>query len=164
MVASASQSLARQAFALRSVFPESMPALHRGVLTWEGRVHPHPLSASYDLRLCVTSPGRTQVFVANPQLVPNSDGLLPHVYEDGSLCLNRFGEWTFGMLVTDTLIPWACEWLVAYEVWLATNLWMGDGPDTYDPESQRNLLHRFTVAPIQRPRPKGRASRTRSTF
>lgn len=165
MVASVSQSLARQAFALRSVFPESRPELYQGRLTWEGRLQPHPLSASYDLRLRLTAGGTTQVFVTTPKLTPNADGMLPHVYGDGSLCLNRFGEWNFDMLVTDTLIPWACEWLVAYELWLATNLWMGDGPDTYGPETQRNLLHRFAVAPVQQqPRPKGRASRSRSTF
>jgi len=135
--------VARQAFALRSVFPETRPIVGRGRLSWEGTVRPHQLSNEYLLQLTAQDGQTPTVFVVAPQLRPNSRGLLPHVYDDGSLCLNRFGDWSPAMLVTDSVIPWACEWLVAYELWLATDTWFGDGPDAYDLSSQRALLHEF---------------------
>ena len=138
--------VARQAFALRSVFPETRPTVGRGRLSWEGRVRPHPLSSEYLLQLTAQDGRTPTVFVVAPQLRPNSNGLLPHVYYDGSLCLNRFGDWSPEMLVTDSMIPWACEWLVAYELWLATDTWFGDGPDAYDLSSQRALLHGFEAS------------------
>ena len=31
------------------------------------------------------------------------------------------------MLIVDTIVPWTAEWLLHYEVWLATGEWLGDG-------------------------------------
>lgn len=142
----ANPGVARQAFALRSVFPDTRPTVRRGYLSWEGKVRPHALADEYLLQLTAHDSKPARVFVVAPQLRPNSEGLLPHVWGDGSLCLNRFGDWSPGMLMTDTVIPWACEWLVAYEFWLATNSWLGDGPEAYDFESQRALLHVFDAS------------------
>ena len=30
------------------------------------------------------------------------------------------------MLIVDTIVPWAAEWLLHYEIWLATGEWFGD--------------------------------------
>ena len=78
-----------------------------------------------------------------PALRPNDDGLMPHVYDDGSLCVSQRGDWRPHMLFTDTFIPWSCEWLLHYELWLATSIWHGDGPDTMDVEPQARILHPY---------------------
>ena len=31
------------------------------------------------------------------------------------------------MFIADTIVPWACEWLLHYEIWLATGEWHGGG-------------------------------------
>jgi hypothetical protein len=31
------------------------------------------------------------------------------------------------MYIADTIVPWAALWLVFYEYWLATGLWLGGG-------------------------------------
>jgi hypothetical protein len=53
---------------------------------------------------------------------------LPHVYPLNTLCLflgNR--EWHESIPIADTLVPWASEWLLYYELWLATGEWLGGG-------------------------------------
>jgi hypothetical protein len=46
-----------------------------------------------------------------------------------TLCLflgNR--EWHVSIPIADTLVPWASEWLLFYELWLATGgPWLGEG-------------------------------------
>lgn len=79
------------------------------------------VSLRYDARRHPT------VRVVNPALVPNGDDELPHICPDGSLCLYRPGEWTWGDPLAKTVIPWACEWLFHYEVWRATGEWSGSG-------------------------------------
>lgn len=31
------------------------------------------------------------------------------------------------MLLADTYVPWTMEWLVDFELWLATGEWLGGG-------------------------------------
>ena len=31
------------------------------------------------------------------------------------------------MLLADTIVPWAAEWLMHYELWLVTGEWTGGG-------------------------------------
>ncbi|MDY0295864.1 MAG: hypothetical protein RB296_00975 [Acidobacteriota bacterium] len=42
------------------------------------------------------------------------------------------------MIIAKTIVPWASEWLIFYELWLATGEWLGGGihAGTYkeDPE------------------------------
>lgn len=52
---------------------------------------------------------------------------LPHVFSDGSLCLNLASDWNRAMLVADTTVPWAAEWLYFYELWLPEGQWYGGG-------------------------------------
>jgi len=33
------------------------------------------------------------------------------------------------MLIADTIIPWASEWLFHYEIWKVTKTWHGGGHD-----------------------------------
>jgi hypothetical protein len=59
-------------------------------------------------------------------LVVRPDEELPHTFiHDDSLCLyyNEFSP--ARNLFADTLVPWASEWLLHYELWLATGAWHG---------------------------------------
>jgi hypothetical protein len=59
---------------------------------------------------------------------------LPHVYENDELCLYYPGEWSGKSHIADTIIPWISEWLLHYEIWLATGEWQGGGehPSTHE--------------------------------
>lgn len=142
-----SSNLARQAYAIRNVRPDGLLRVDAGRLTWRGTLHPSPLCEQYDVVLQATEGKAPCIFVASPALVPNEDGMLPHVYDNGSLCLFRRGQWNDRMLVVDTVLPWASEWLFAYELWRIDGVWHGDGPEAYNPKAQAALLHPFTPPP-----------------
>jgi hypothetical protein len=44
-------------------------------------------------------------------------------------------EWTVGMSIANTIVPWTSEWLAHYEIWLATGDWQGGGEWPPRPES-----------------------------
>lgn len=133
-----------QALALDRVLPHGRTRLRPGRLSWIGSVQPGAGCGTYELRLDARPLQPPSVFVSSPTLRPNDAGLLPHVYDDGSLCVSQNGDWRPHMLFTDTFVPWSCEWLINYELWLATSLWHGDGPDMLDPESQARILHPYS--------------------
>lgn len=102
-------------------------------MIWDGRLTPTALSDSYRIRLTYSLEDHNspRVFMIDPamRLV---DGALPeHVYknEDGRLCLflPRSGEWNQAKPLADTIVPWASEWLLHYEIWLGTGKWCGGG-------------------------------------
>lgn len=137
-------ALPLQALALDRLMPQGRTWLRPGRLHWIGSVQPAAGCGTYDLRL-TARPGRPPTIVVTaPALQPNEDGHMPHVYDDGSLCVSQRGDWRPHMLFTDTFIPWSCEWLINYELWLATSIWFGDGPDMLDPESQARILHPYS--------------------
>ena len=136
-------SLPIQALALDRLLPGGRTRLGPGSLTWLGIVQPGQNCGRYELRLQARPATPPKIFVTAPALRPDADGLLPHVYDDGSLCVSQRGDWRPNMLFVDTFLPWSCEWLVYYELWLATGVWYGDGPDMLDAESQERILHPY---------------------
>jgi hypothetical protein len=68
------------------------------------------------------------VRVLDPVLQPRPDAdALPHIYAEGDLCLFAPGEWNSSMAIGRTIIPWASEWLLHYEIWHAAGEWTGGG-------------------------------------
>lgn len=76
------------------------------------------------------------VFVLKPEIKPRSGGEfadIPHlIYNEqepklSALCLfdPDQGEWDKTMLIADTIIPWASEWLHDYELWHYDGVWRG---------------------------------------
>lgn len=126
--------LVHQAGTLKSYFPNS-EIKRKGdkELTWVGTVTPSPLSATYILKLHYKYKEGAEVFVIEPEPLQFAKGktALPHVYStpEQQLCLYYplEKEWDTGMYYVKTLIPWACEWLVHYECWVATGTWHGGG-------------------------------------
>ncbi len=127
-------SLINQAGALKSYFPGTkIKRISEMELTWIGSVTPTPLSATYTLRLHYKLEKGAKVYVIDPKPLQLAEGknLLPHVYStpEQRLCLYypTSKEWDPQMYYVKTLIPWACEWLVHYECWVATGTWHGGG-------------------------------------
>ena len=122
-------SPAMQGVALKCRFPDSELRVRGRTIIWTATLRPTPGSREYTLRITYTpngSPPRVEVLSD----LPSRPGeVLPHVYRDGSLCLHMAGEWSRDMFIADTTVPWACEWLFHYEIWLATGEWHGGGED-----------------------------------
>ena len=99
-------------------------------------VRPTPLSVEYTLKV-VFEPDQKipfSVYVVNPKPLKLAAGAtrLEHVYgdyQDQNLCLYRprKNQWDGSMLLSETAIPWAVEWLYFYEIWVCTGKWLGGG-------------------------------------
>lgn len=131
-------SLARQAFALRARFPEARVKLSPTRFVWTDTLQPSPASRFYTVRIVLSNGRFPRVEVVEPTLETRPGESLPHVFDDGSLCLHLENEWTSDMLLVETTLPWTSEWLINYEIWKATVAWYGGGqwppPRPRDPE------------------------------
>jgi hypothetical protein len=121
-----SLTMAQQALGLRSVFPGADLTLKPGRLSWTGRLQPCDLSRIYAVQITYARGRYPAVRVLAPKLQAAENGFLPHTYDNGTLCLYDAGQWNATMLIVDTIVPWAAEWLLHYEIWLATGEWSGD--------------------------------------
>lgn len=106
--------------------------LHASRLAWTYWAAPTPLSRDYRLRIDYRLGGVPEVFVEEPDLVLLAEGRrLPHVYDQKPtrLCLYlpRTGEWSSGMRIDQTIVPWAALWLFYFEEWLDSDDWKGGG-------------------------------------
>lgn len=131
-------SLARQAFALRARFPDGRGKLSPTRFVWTGTLQPNVVSRAYTVRIVLNKEQFPRVEVIEPTLETRPGDSLPHVFDDGSLCLHLENEWTSDMLMVHTTVPWTSEWLINYEIWKATGIWYGGGqwPPTRTPDPE----------------------------
>jgi hypothetical protein len=120
-------NLARQLVWLQAGASCGEGSLRRSRLLWRVTVQPGALTATYRIEISYRLGERPRVFVLEPGLRTLDGKGAPHRFEDGSLCLNVHGEWRPDMSLATTILPWAVEWLLHYEVWLATGEWQGGG-------------------------------------
>lgn len=125
--ASAAHSLAHQAVALDRHFPDAKVSLKPNRLQWIGKLQPSENSRIYTVRVVYRLGKHPQVRVLAPELEAGLAESLPHVFRYDNLCLYRDGEWTTDMLIAETIVPWASEWLFYYEIWRGTGEWYGGG-------------------------------------
>lgn len=101
-------------------------------LTWVGQLRPTPLSKKYTV-LVLLKNNKVETFVIEPKklILYEGETKLPHVYSTPRQKLCLFfpdgKEWNRSFLISDTIIPWASEWLYYYELWLITGKWLGGG-------------------------------------
>lgn len=122
-------SLSLQQAGLHRLFPESSAWIRRSELTWVGAITPSSLSHTYRVRLRYKLTGSPEVEVLDPILQKRGSDIPPHLYPGEKLCLYLpgIGEWNKTMMLGETIIPWTSEWLLNYEVWIATGKWCGGG-------------------------------------
>ena len=124
--------MALQAGKIKNLFQGSVIPINPNKLVWKYSLIPSPLSNTYEIKLVYIKGQNPNVYVLNPKLAlhPNATKL-PHVYDTNKqwLCLyyRKAREWKSSMLLAETIIPWTCEWLFHYEVWLSTGEWHGGG-------------------------------------
>lgn len=99
---------------------------------------PSPIGREYRV-LIDRKEATSRVYVLEPDLNALANGRkIPHIYSTivdernpSAVCLclyhpNR-NERSAGMLIADTLVPWAILWLFFFENWIATDVWDGGG-------------------------------------
>lgn len=120
--------------------------------TWLGTLRPlfqtFTVRIKYRVPLAVEASDlrvlQPRVEILDPPLRPrrnDPEGRLPHVYYTGRgdldvvLCMFDPGsdEWSPGMRLAETTVPWAVDWLASYEGWRATGEWTGGGKHLEQP-------------------------------
>jgi hypothetical protein len=117
----------QQFLALRALPMTSSASIRCGQVTWEGNFQPTPLSRTYRVRINYRPPRRPRVTVVSPRLEVPRGRHLPHVFPGERLCLCYPEQWSATQPIAHTIVPWASEWLLHYECWLATGDWRGGG-------------------------------------
>jgi hypothetical protein len=136
-------SLPVQAFDLRSLLPNARSRIrHRTrTLTSVFELQPTPDTCRYTVKLCYRLGWRPEVRVLHPTLqVRDGADQIPHSFGDNQLCLHLDGEWRPTMSLADTIVPWTSDWLLYYELWLATGAWQGGGHGEPQPDDQGAAL------------------------
>jgi hypothetical protein len=121
-------SLATQHGHLLRRYPHSRAIRSRERLVWLGELTPAEYTATYEVLVDHQIGKAPLVYVAQPRLQLLDGQALPHVYPLNTLCLFVGNcEWHPSIPIADTLVPWASEWLLFYELWLVTGQWLGEG-------------------------------------
>ena len=125
--AMALKNQAQQLLALENLPLSRSTKLKRGALRWEGELQPTPLSERYLVEITASEGKRPTVLVLAPALRAPEDHRLPHTFAGERLCLCYPWQWNRGLAIARTIVPWTSEWLLHYEIWLATGHWHGGG-------------------------------------
>lgn len=104
-------------------------------------IRPTPLSKVYTLLLVYKEKGIPYIYILNPNLQEESNGLIiPHLYDQKRLrlCLyySNYNEFESNDYIAEQIIPWIKLWLFHYEVWLYTKEWLGGG---IHPNDERDI-------------------------
>lgn len=128
-------SLSQQHFFIKNKFPSSSITYNHPKLIVNIKIKPNDLSRTYPVNIVYDAHTRKiKVFVkGNLQKLDRQD--FPHIYaKDKKLGIAQIclfypieKEWTTADWISDTIIPWASEWLFYYELWLGTGEWFGEG-------------------------------------
>lgn len=124
-------NFALQGHRIQTLFPQSEVIVSGAKLVWRHKITPSSLSATYNVEMVYVRDEHPKIYVVTKLALYPGEFKLPHVYDTEKqwLCLYRkgAGEWKSNMFLADTVIPWACEWLLHYECWLCTGEWQGGG-------------------------------------
>ena len=130
--------LVEHKIALERSYPDSFCELKRNVLTWWAQVRPTALSRYYKVRIVYDERHAPRIIVYGESLRKLASSDFPHKYDIDPahnrvrVCLFLPSELDYMKPFSETLVPWAIEWLFHYEIWLATGEWHGGGVHSLD--------------------------------
>ena len=115
-----------QDLCMKHWFPQLLYKNSSGQKYWEGKLQTSNGQGSilYTVKIVYRYERSPRVYVINPAIDKNA----PHRYPDNSLCLYFPPErsWHANSMIAKTIVPWICEWLYNYEVWLEYGEWYAD--------------------------------------
>lgn len=129
---------AEQFNALTSCYPNSFGELRRNGFTWSMWVRPEESCHQYKIRIKYVTGYPPRTYIAEPCPLRLAEGAtgLPHTYDSKQqrLCLYHpdLFEWDSSMLIANTIVHWAIQWLIFYEIWQLTGVWSGGGHGNHD--------------------------------
>ena len=117
------------------------------LVAWSGPLQPlqrtYTVAISYIARRRIGEIEMVDAYIPVVRLVepalqwrhPKTGEDVPHVYwgwdrpERSVLCIYdpAGDEWSSADAIAETIVPWACDWLICYEAWLVDGIWTGGG-------------------------------------
>lgn len=125
-----SKPISQQIIAIQTRWPRFVVSQAGRGLKAVGYLRPTARSDQYKVQISYLFETSPEVIVLEPEMIPNFNNEMPeHLYRGGKLCLYRpiYGEFKFGDLISETIIPWTALWLYHYEVWHLIGDWLGGG-------------------------------------
>ena len=116
---------------LLASYPGSSGKIARSKLFWKCRLQPQSITATYLIQVEYRLGRKPVVYVSEGKLACEKDlNIIPHhfeVFDDGRVhvCLDKY-DWNSNMLLAESIVPWAMEWAIYYEIWLVTGVWHAD--------------------------------------
>lgn len=121
----------QQSILITSRFSDFKAQKISGGYAWKGTLQPTSLSRIYEVKIEFTAGSRPRVYLIAPKLVIKNGQRPPHIYSEDRPCIYfPFGanaDWNDQKHIANTIIPWYSLWLYYYEIWLATDVWLGEG-------------------------------------
>lgn len=101
-----------------------------------GRLQASELQPIYEIEITYTLGKFPKVKILSPAIKDDA----PHTFKDNSICTFYPDTkiWNRKMKISDTLIPWICDWIFQYEIWLITGKWNGTS-DPRHPRGNQNV-------------------------
>lgn len=127
-------SQAQQFLLAKEKFSNARLQFRRGKWYLKLSLQPTAFSPYYPVEITKNGLGYFEVWlVGNIEKI--DDPSFPHNYridkknQRVQLCLYhpRKAEWDKLQLIHETIIPWICDWLYYYELWLDDGIWRGGG-------------------------------------
>jgi hypothetical protein len=134
---------------LRNAKPGSTGTAKHGHLSWRGQFQPTPASAVYTVEIQHTVGRRPEIRVIEPALEGRPGEALPHVFSGDLLCVYQGDQWTADKPLA-VVLPWISEWLLYYELWLATGRWLGGGHEVRTGKKDSRSTDRGTDGRLSR--------------
>lgn len=108
---------------LKKHFPFLKFQIKDGKLFCYGHFQPTEYSPTFNYRVEWEPGCPPKVFPINPQISYDDD---IHMYADGSLCLYYPKDFVYSIKshIHETIIPWAHEWFVFYELYQIKGRWL----------------------------------------
>ena len=114
---------------LKKRYTHSSGKISKSCLKWECRLRPQDITDTYLIQIEYRMKRKPVVYISEGRLSEEKDlNGVPHKYgvlEDGRVqaCLERY-DWKDTLFLADSIVPWAMEWALHYEMWLATGKWL----------------------------------------
>lgn len=127
-------SQAKQFSLVKEKFPSSKFKYKNGKWHLRLNLQPTPFSSFYPIEVIKNNDGHFDVWlIGNIRKI--DDPSFPHKYTVDRkkncvrLCLYHPSKYEWNKLehIYNTIIPWTCDWLYYYELWLDDGIWRGGG-------------------------------------
>ncbi len=109
------------------------------VLTCVGYISPDYCMNTYKIKIEYVAGHEPKSTILVPDIEPSTE---IHMYKDHSVCLHYPPDmkWTIHKEVANYTIPWLCEWIIFYELYLINgNIWKGRESPSHIKECEKNI-------------------------